>query len=87
MKSEMLQFVEQIMDWHEQKVTRLKAISNAISESKDGVSLILGDDGKRKKLTAEQAKFMSIGIQTALLELGTLPFKVNSEEDSDGDEA
>ena len=80
MNKELGEFAELLTEWHHKKVGNLREVQEG---SKEGTLLKLGDDDKGFPLTGREAEFFKLGIEVALIELGTLPFKVTVNGDSD----
>lgn len=80
MNEELGEFVELLTEWHRNKVGNLRDVQEG---SKEGTLLKLGDDDEGFALTGREAEFFKLGIEVALIELGTLPFKVTVNDDSD----
>lgn len=75
---DMLEFVQLIQEWHENRVEQLNLVAN--NESAD-----INFNGSVIEADSPLAKGIRAGIQIALFQLGKLPFSV-TENDSDEDE-
>lgn len=80
MDSELLEFVEHLRAWHAKKVSNLRDVQEG---SKEGTLLKVGDDHDGVPMTKREAAFFKLGIEAALLELGTLPFTVTPNVDAE----
>lgn len=79
---DLLEFVESLTDWHSERV---KNLENVITQVKAGVKLQSADREDLVELNEEQAKYFKAGLQLALGEFETLPFKVLKPEGDEGD--
>lgn len=77
-KGELLEFANEIMERHDYKVSNLRAIAALTGPT---TLKLDGTDGSID-LTEREASFFRIGIEVALLELGTLPFSINGTSTS-----
>ncbi len=80
MSDDLLDFVEHLRSWHARKVSNLRDVQEG---SKEGTLLKIGDDAEGVPLTKRDAQLFKLGIEVALIELGTLPFTVNRRVDAD----
>lgn len=79
---ELLEFVTQISEWHEKKVTNLRIITAGTGP----FTLKAGDD-VATELTAREAALFRGGMEAVLMELGKLPFSISANDDGEDDEA
>lgn len=84
-KSQLLQFVEGIQEWHE---GRLQAARGIQSNANEGTSVkVIGDSGKeiQVELTKREAMIFSMGMEAGIAHFEKLPFTLstNSEEEDD----
>lgn len=88
-KSQLLEFVERIQDWH---CARLKAAHDIQSNAKEGTSVkVIDGSGKEVnvQLTQREAMIFSMGIEAGIAHFEKLPFTVSTsseEEDEEDDE-
>jgi hypothetical protein len=80
--SDLLEFVEQLQGWHDNKVENLKGV---IENIKEGVFLKVGENGEQIELNAEQALWFKGGLEVALGEFEELPFKLTQNNDNEDD--
>lgn len=71
------QFIQLLSQWHANKVATLKHLTS-IPEGTD----VVVDEQSVMKLEGDTLKGFRVGLETALMELGTLPFAVEFEPDS-----
>lgn len=81
MNGELLEFVNQLTEWHSEKVANLKTIA----EMTGPFTLKVGDDVETE-LTAREAALFRAGMEAVLMEIGKLPFSVttNADEGNEG---
>lgn len=80
MNHELAEFAELFRAWHAKKVGHLRYVQ---ASAKDGTRLVLGDDEEGVAMTNRDAQFFKLGLEAALVELGTLPFTVTPGVDAD----
>lgn len=77
---DLLEFVEQISEWHSAKVANLNVV---IALVKEGVTLQSPAGEDLTKLTKDQAMYFKAGLQLALGEFEKLPFSVTRTAEPD----
>lgn len=88
-KSQLLQFVERIQEWHEARLDSARDIQAA---SKEGNTIkIIDGSGKEieVQLTQREAMIFSMGMEAGIAHFVKLPFSVSvvtPEEDEDDEE-
>lgn len=81
MREEDAQAVQQLIDWHADKVAQL----NMVKDHPDAEIKLGNDEASAIILTGEQAKGFRVGITVALEYLGELPISL-TQNDSDEEE-
>jgi L,D-peptidoglycan transpeptidase YkuD (ErfK/YbiS/YcfS/YnhG family) len=66
-----------LMDWHADKVKRLREIQGSVDE---GTKLGMQGEEAVTTLSARDAALFQAGMEAVLCEIGTLPLKVESTE-------
>jgi hypothetical protein len=69
------QFVRILVTWHNEKV---KVLSHMLSIPPGSEATL--DEGTSIKLSGDSLKGFQLGVQLALIELGTLPFSFEPED-------
>lgn len=86
-KSQLLQFVERIQEWHEARLDSARDIQAA---SKEGNTIkVIDGSGKEieVQLTKREAMIFSMGMEAGITHFEKLPFTVSTEpEDEEDDE-
>lgn len=85
-KSQLLEFVERIQDWH---IARLQAARDIQSNAKEGTSVkVIGDSGKevQVQLTQREAMIFSMGMEAGIAHFEKLPFTISRESDEEPDD-
>lgn len=72
---ELVDFVEQLTEWHENTVEHLREVSDQV---KDKTSVQAGVDGPAIDLNEREALIFRLGMEASLAALGKLPFTVTS---------
>ncbi len=85
-KSQLLQFVERIQDWHEARLDSARGIQSA---SKEGNSIkVIDSEGKEidVELTKREAMIFSMGMEAGIAHFEKLPFTVSTSSVDEDDE-
>lgn len=85
-KSQLLEFVERIQEWHEARLTAARDIQ---SNAKEGTSVkVIGDSGKeiQVELTKREAMIFSMGMEAGIAHFEKLPFTVSTGSKEEEDE-
>lgn len=82
MHQETFELAVRVGEWHERKVEN---ILNVMEGVKEGVTLKIGDSEEDTVLTAEQAKFLKLGMIAIFNEFAELPYSIEGF-DGDADE-
>lgn len=85
-KSQLLEFVERIQEWHEARLTAARDIQ---SNAKEGTSVkVIGDSGKeiQVELTKREAMIFSMGMEAGIAHFEKLPFTVSTGSEEEEDE-
>lgn len=69
------QMAQQLLDWNQRKVAHLNEVAEA---AKGGTTFKVGDD--EVKASDREAMFFRLGIEAALIEIGTLPIKLTPQK-------
>ncbi|MDP2153790.1 MAG: hypothetical protein Q8J66_09055 [Methylotenera sp.] len=80
---DIVEFLEQLQDWHLHKIENLSAVIESI---KDGVILKIAEDGEQVELNAEQAFWFKNGLALGLSEFEKLPFTLTKNTEDDNQE-
>ena len=85
-KSQLLEFVERIQEWHEARLTAARDIQ---SNAKEGTSVkVIGDSDKeiQVELTKREAMIFSMGMEAGIAHFEKLPFTVSTGSEEEEDE-
>ena len=85
-KSQLLEFVERIQEWHEARLTAARDIQ---SNANEGTSVkVIGDSGKeiQVELTKREAMIFSMGMEAGIGHFEKLPFTVSTSSEEEDDE-
>lgn len=85
-KSQLLEFVERIQEWHEARLTAARDIQ---SNAKEGTQVkVNGDSGKeiQVELTKREAMIFSMGMEAGIAHFEKLPFTVSTGSEEEEDE-
>ena len=69
------QLAQQLLDWNRRKVANLNEVAEA---AKAGTTFKVGD--AEVKATDREAMFFRLGVEAALIEIGTLPIKLTPQK-------
>lgn len=72
------EFADLMTEWHQRKVANLRNVQEGC---KEGTLIKMDDETGSIAMEERDALFFKLGIETALIELGTLPFKVERNDD------
>ncbi len=79
MHQETFELAVRVGEWHERKVENILNVM-------EGVTLKIGDSEEDTVLTAEQAKFLKLGMIAIFNEFAELPYSIEGGESDDFDE-
>lgn len=85
-KSQLLEFVERIQEWHG---ARLSAAHDIQASAKEGTSVkVIDGSGKdvTVQLTQREAMIFSMGMEAGIAHFEKLPFTVSTEPEDEDDE-
>jgi hypothetical protein len=88
MHQETFELAVRVGEWYDRKVEN---ILNVMEGVKEGVTLKIGDSEEDTVLTAEQAKFLKLGMIAIFNEFAELPYSIegfdgDADELDDGDD-